>query len=486
MVGRAVGRAVDAVAGDWRAFIRQMRVVFGRGHSTPGLYTYRKESRTGKTRVHLRVHTDGSGDLFVNVSDPVHLSPAATEIARMLLDGVSAAQVTACLQRWYPNAPRDDLAADVGLLADLVYRAGEPSDPCPACTLGLQRTELFTTRAKAPYKADLALTYECNNACLHCYNEPGRKALPHLDGAQWRQVIRTLARVGVPHLIFTGGEPTLHPQLTGLVRLAEKLGVICGLNTNGRRLADTAFVRELTRAGLDHVQITLLSHEPAVHDRIVQANAHAETVEGIRNCLSAGLHTITNTTLTRDNCGHILETLSLVRDLGVRTFAVNSMICSGSGRCNPAGLREVEVVPVLADLMEFARVNDMRMLWYTPTEYCRLSPLELGLGPKCCNAAEYSVCVEPNGDVLPCQSYYEPAGNLLRDGWECIWESDLFRAIRMRREAPREAGLPEKCWNCEDLQVCGGGCPLRRQELERDLAGAVGAPTSDAPEKRED
>ena len=105
----------------------------------------------------------------------------------------------------------------------------------------------------------------------------------------------------------------------------------------------------------------------------------------------------------------------------------------------------------------------MRFLWYTPTRYCRLCPLELGLGARACNAGEYSLCLEPNGNVLPCQSYYQPAGNVLRDRWEDIWQSDLLRGFRYRRENPREAGLPEECWHCEDLPVCWGGCPLERQ-----------------------
>jgi radical SAM protein with 4Fe4S-binding SPASM domain len=105
----------------------------------------------------------------------------------------------------------------------------------------------------------------------------------------------------------------------------------------------------------------------------------------------------------------------------------------------------------------------MRFLWYTPTEYCRLSPVELELGAKRCNAAEYSVCVEPNGDVLPCQSYYVAAGNLLHDAWDEIWRSDLFRSFRDRESDPAAAGLPEMCWECPDLPLCGGGCRIERE-----------------------
>ena len=66
-----------------------------------------------------------------------------------------------------------------------------------------------------------------------------------------------------------------------MIAYAESLGVITGLNTNGRKLADPAFVQSLVDAGLDHVQITLESHDPAIHDLMVASKgAWEETVAG--------------------------------------------------------------------------------------------------------------------------------------------------------------------------------------------------------------
>jgi radical SAM protein with 4Fe4S-binding SPASM domain len=104
----------------------------------------------------------------------------------------------------------------------------------------------------------------------------------------------------------------------------------------------------------------------------------------------------------------------------------------------------------------------MRLLWYTPTAYCRLSPVELELGPRRCNAGEYSICIEPNGDVLPCQSFYTPVGNILRDDWQSIWHSPLFHSFRDRVADPRACGLPKRCWDCPDLPLCAGGCRIER------------------------
>jgi radical SAM protein with 4Fe4S-binding SPASM domain len=264
-------------------------------------------------------------------------------------------------------------------------------------------------------------------------------------------------------VIFTGGEPTLMDGLPELIRDAAGLGLVTGLNTNGRRLGQPRFAASLRRAGLDHVQITLQSHDPAVHNAMSGANAFDETVTGVRSALAAGLHTITNTTLTRRNVAQAGQTVEFLHALGLRTFAMNGMIFAGGGPSSGDALPAESLAPVLAHVRDRAARLAMRFLWYTPTEYCRLSPLELELGPRRCNAGEYSICIEPDGDVIPCQSYYVPAGNILRDPWERIWQSELFRGFRRRADDPQAAGLPERCWTCPDLPICGGGCRLERE-----------------------
>ncbi len=462
-----VKRALEAVRRDLRAFGCRMALALGRGPAA-GLRAYRFEAAGGHRRLHLRIHEDGSGALFVDVSHVIHLTPTATTIVQMLLDGLSPGRVAAVLGEWHPAASSERIAADVQLLAGVVDALKLPGDRCPTSVGEFERSAVFSHRAQAPYRADLALTYGCNNRCAHCYNEPGRECAVALSPRRWRQVIHRLARIGVPHLIFTGGEPTLYAGLADLVRYAARLGLVTGVNTNGRRLADPGFAGRLKRAGLDHVQITLASRRPSLHNRIVRAEAFDETVQGIRNALAAGLHTITNTTLTRRNRGGAVELVEFIHGLGVRTFAMNGMIHAGGGRRSPEALTESDLIPVLEAVRDTAETLGMRFLWYTPTEYCALSPLELGLGAKSCSAAEYSVCIEPNGDVLPCQSYYRPAGNLLADEWPTIWDSALFREIRLRRENPRVAGLDERCYECPDLEVCGGGCPLQRAERRKE------------------
>jgi radical SAM protein with 4Fe4S-binding SPASM domain len=67
------------------------------------------------------------------------------------------------------------------------------------------------------------------------------------------------------------------------------------------------------------------------------------------------------------------------------------------------------------------------------------------------------MAVEPDGSVLPCQSYYRPLGNILKEPWESIWDHQLCRDIRGRKY------LDEKCSECALMDTCGGGCPLSRE-----------------------
>ena len=114
----------------------------------------------------------------------------------------------------------------------LVHHLSTTTDACPTCGLDSVRTPLFSTPVTAPYKADLALTYGCNNACRHCYNRAESKsplrsptaigqeiararACPFINGKRY---CKNCSHIGVPHVIFTGGEPTLFPGLIELIR----------------------------------------------------------------------------------------------------------------------------------------------------------------------------------------------------------------------------------------------------------------------------
>ncbi len=422
----------------------------------PGIHTFERQWEEGKARIHLRADPDGSGLLIINAARILHLNPTAVQMAWYYLNQSSDEEAIRRLNRLY--RPATDITHDYHFLIKQIESVINPNGACPICDLGLDILPPFSDNPSAPYRMDLALTYRCNNDCHHCYNARPR-SFPSLTTADWKKVLEKVWQAGIPHVVFTGGEPTLQDDLAELVEYANSLGMIAGINTNGRKLKDLSYIEPLVKAGLDHVQITLESHDPAIHDAMVHARgAWQETIQGIKNVLTfPNLYMMTNTTLLQSNSPFINDTLQLLADLGTPTIGLNALIYAGRGAVTNNGIPEENLPQLLTQAREFTRQSGQRLIWYTPTQYCHFDPLQLELGVKGCTAALYNMCVEPDGAVIPCQSYYEPLGNILQDPWEQIWNHPLAKSLRSRSH------VPEACKPCELLRECGGGCPLARE-----------------------
>jgi radical SAM protein with 4Fe4S-binding SPASM domain len=423
------------------------------GNQQAQIAHYVIENPGEKARVHLRVDADGSGTLIVNANRIMHLNPTAAWMAKQVLDDKSETEILQAGKKIW-RVTTDVLATDLAEFQLQLSNLTRPDGACPIHELNLETIMPFSARPSAPYRMDLALTYRCNNGCHHCYNARERN-FPELDTAQWKQVIDLCWSLGIPHIIFTGGEPTLRDDLPELIAHAEANGQITGLNTNARRLSDVNFLKRLVDAGLDHVQVTVESCDADIHNKMVNARAFNQTIAGLKNALNTRLYVMTNTTMLQDNVASIPATLDFLAELGVPTVGLNALIYSGHGATVGTGLPQRDLQPLLQVARAKTDASGQKLIWYTPTEYCHFDPVQMDLGVKGCTAAQYNMCVEPNGDVLPCQSYYRPLGNLLRDDWDAIWHHPLSVKLRERMD------LPLKCEGCGLLAECGGGCPLQ-------------------------
>lgn len=411
-----------------------------------------------RSRIHLRIDPDGSGILIVNASRIVHLNPTALLMAYLILQNIPNDKAIGIITNKF-CVSKERATHDYAQLAEQIHELIKPDGACPIHDLDLEILPPFSSIPSAPYRMDLAITYRCNNDCLHCYNARTRD-YPELSTENWYHILDMLWEIGIPHVVFTGGEPTLRDDLHKLIAHAEQNGQITGINTNGRRLSNPGYVDSLVKAGLDHVQITLESHDPDIHDAMVDARgAWKQTVSGIRNVLDTSLYVMTNTTMLKNNSPTLIETLEFLSHAGVPTIGLNALIYSGRGLSVKTGISESELQFILHDAREITSTNNQRLIWYTPTQYCNFDPMQLELGVKGCTAAMYNMCIEPNGDVIPCQSYYQSLGNILTEPWKSIWNHPIATGLRERKN------IPDKCLKCSLVAECGGGCPLIMSSL---------------------
>ncbi|MFO7618759.1 MAG: radical SAM protein [Thermoplasmata archaeon] len=401
-------------------------------------------------RFHLRIDSEHKGVLIVDASRLIFLNGTAVDYVAHILAGDDAVKTYKALARRYRGLKKDDAMEDYAMVKKQLssYLAGD-SDIIES--VGSESPLAGADELPAPYRMDIALTYRCQNRCGHCYNESKDKPEMNLD--EWKRTLDWLWDAGIPHIVFTGGEPTQYEGLRELIAKSEELGQITGLITNGRNLAKPGYLKGLVDAGLDHVQITMLSHLESLHDGMAgSAGAWKETVAGVRTALKENLYVSTNTTIMRKTLAGAEETMRFLISLGVRNIAFNALIRSGQGK-TAEGITFEELASVLEKLKAIAEEKDINLIWYAPTPYCEFNPINYGLGIKQCTACSINMAMEPDGTVIPCQSYYQPLGKALGN-WKDIWNHELCKRIRERKY------MPEKCKGCELWQLCGGGCPL--------------------------
>jgi len=432
--------------------------VFGKQKIPVGRYSYRGKDKFSGMSLQLRVEESGQGVMVINANSVLHLNYTATAFAYFFMQGMPKKEVIKKVRRMY-RVNSKDAEADFEKIVYTVSTLAQTEKIDPVTFLEIQKEEPFSYQYSAPLRMDVALTFRCQNDCVHCY-AGGPHETPELTTDQWKQVIDRLSEIGIFIVTFTGGEPTLREDLPELLVYAQNKGMVTGLITNGRKLKDKEYVSVLEKSGLDFVQVTLESHKPQIHDLMTASTGSwKETVAGIRNAVNSQIYVTTNTTLSKHNAPKFLDTIDFIKALDVAAFGCNSLIYSGKANAisQEFALTFEELNLLLPRIRSKAEHLGLKFLWYTPTQYCRFDPVQAGLGVKACTAALINMCVSPNGDVYPCQSYFESLGNILTEKWSKIWSHPT--AVKIRSRAYVEA----KCKDCPQLQVCGGGCPL---ELE--------------------
>ena len=306
---------------------------------------------------------------------------------------------------------------------------------------------------QAPHLMDLMVSamtkngsWHCNQKCVHCYAAGQTHSEEHeLSTDEWKTILDTCRKAGIPQVTFTGGEPTLREDLFELISYARWF--ISRLNTNGIRLTPE-YCRGLRAAELDSVQITFYSSDPAVHNRLVGAERYEETLAGIRNALEAGLSVSINTPLCTLNRDYV-KTLELLHELGVIYVTCSGLITTGSAAKSESEalqLKSGEIEEILRRGADFCHKNGMEIAFTSPGWLKERVFEELNIPSPSCGACLSNMAVTPGGNVVPCQSWLsdKPLGNILTDDWAGIWNSE---ACRTRRDFSAELT---------------GECPLRR------------------------
>ena len=364
-------------------------------------------------RLHLRVEKDGSGLLIVNASTVLHLNETATEYAYYLIDGISEDEIANKIAKRYRGINKtsalDDFITFRANIENLLFE----EDLDPVQFMGIEEAKNGKDLT-APFRIDCAVTYATSKS-VDDPRIPHNRVSQYLKTDEWKDIFSKASKNGIPHVLFTGGEPTQRDDLIELLQYCEDLGLVTGLLTDGKKLADSEYLHKVLEAGLDHTMIIL---QPDDEDSWESLSTFAYWKEALDEDLFIAVHL----TITNENKNSIFELITRIAKSGVHAISLStndisleSVLKEAEDQVFYQGIELISDMPV-----PFSPLNPVNLdssKYYSVIEQ-ELTDLEFDKN----NKSVKSIYIEPDGDVTKSQMDEEVFGNILTDSFETIWQ----------------------------------------------------------------
>ncbi|HTX89951.1 MAG TPA: radical SAM protein [Anaerolineales bacterium] len=364
-------------------------------HLPAETHTYQSGPDEPAYRLHLRLMNDGSGILIVNAATVLHLNATAAEFAYHMIKGTSPEEAARQVSERY-HISLAEAQKDFVDFRDRVQTMIHTPDLDPTTYLDFERVAPHSRDLTAPLRLDCALTYRLPEGTQAEY-APTKRVDRELTTEEWQSIMDKAWAAGIPHITFTGGEPTLREDLPALIAHAEKTGQVTGLLSDGLKLADKKYLQTLLQTGLDHLLFILQPDSPA-------------SWKALEAILPEDLYTTVHLTVTPQNAKRVDDYTQGLAKLGVKSLSL--------------GASEASLHETLQGIRNKVAGLGMTLRWDLPVPYSVENPVahetiedEVPSG-----AGKAWLYVEPDGDVLPTQGQADKIlGNILRDPWRKIY-----------------------------------------------------------------
>ncbi|MDG5815163.1 12,18-didecarboxysiroheme deacetylase [Chitinispirillales bacterium ANBcel5] len=328
----------------------------------------------------------------------------------------------------------------------------------------------------------------CNLRCIHCYSHSKNiEYTDELSTAQAEVIIKDLADFGCPVILFSGGEPLMRKDIFHLAKCARAFGMRVVFSTNGT-LITKKIAEQCKTIGVSYVGVSLDGLE-TVNDRFRGVKgSFQKALQGIRNCLDAGVKVGLRFTINRHNASDIPGIFDLIERENIPRVCFYHLVYSGRGQNimdedlgHDQTRRMVDlIIDRTADLhqrgikKEVLTVDNHADGIYLYLRMKRegapgaadvLKLLKMNGGNSSANGIG---CISWDGEVYPDQFWRQLSlGNVRNRSFSTLWTDFSNPLLRSLRD--RKALLKGKCGRCVWQDICNGNFRARAQALYGDM-----------------
>lgn len=291
-------------------------------------------------------------------------------------------------------------------------------------------------------------TRRCNSRCLTCSIWETADGNGELELEEISKLTESLRTLGTKEVIFSGGEPLLHPKIFEICKLFSQKGINLALLTNGLLLEKFA---EQVSIYFPKVFISFDGSNDRILKEIRGVNAYERIVAGINKLKSKSPTTniIGRSVIQKKNYADLPNIVKRAKEIGFDqiSFLPADVTSTAFGRNGKTqNLAKEEILLDKKDLHVFKNVLDSFIsanqqdfqsgfVVESPERLLRLHQYYSAMLGLCdpplvrCNAPWVSLVIEADGTVKPC-FFLPQIGNIKDSPIEQITNSETLRRFR--------------------------------------------------------
>ncbi len=331
-------------------------------------------------------------------------------------------------------------------------------------------------------------TKRCNLHCMHCYSQSENKTYQNeLSTEEAKRFIADLAEFHVPVLLFSGGEPMMRSDLFELAKLTSDSGIRPVMSTNGTLITKEA-AEKIKKVGFHYVGVSL-DGVGETNNRFRGApDAFDKAVEGIRNCMNAGIKTGLRLTVSKYNLADVPAIFDFIEAEKIPRVCFYHLAYVGRGtsiaKDDLTHEQTRQFMDTLLSKAEKFQHKGLGTEILTVDNHADSAYIYLKIKEKDPTRAEQVMqllklnggnssgkgigCVDFNGYVHPDQFWqHYSLGNIRERKFSEIWTDQTDPLLNQLRN--RKSHLKGKCSTCRFLDVCNGNLRVRAEAVYDDV-----------------
>lgn len=298
----------------------------------------------------------------------------------------------------------------------------------------------------------LLLNTTCNLSCSFCIR--GKTSEGELRKNEWAEVLSKNEFSDV-NLVLTGGEPSLHSDLSEIIKLSQRYFRSISVNTNG---VESNWLGHLQNRNI-HVQISL-DGTADVHNKMRtngQKDVFSHILETINNLEANNISYNISTTVGVQNLNNIQELMHFVSCFRkMKYWKVSPQLPFGCGDLEHClSINEwnklVDILVQAATVpLNIKRYFDFSLL----DRFIAKNPERKPNGKINCGDVRHKLYIYPDLKVYPCTCLTDfPLGTLQEQSL-----SEIIASPKSRRFTDYTVNSKSYCSSCKYLPFCNGGC----------------------------